>query len=78
MPTERSITDKVLLWGFFLLISFGSRYSMLALTAVFERVVCLATFELLFYELLALHGDTYVTLDVSYWNIERALVFFNE
>ena len=51
---------------------------MLALTAVVERVVCLAAFQLLFDELLALHGDTFVTLDVSQRNFVRALLFFND
>ena len=51
---------------------------MLALTAVVERVVCLAAFQLFFDELLALHGDTCVTLDVSQWNFARALFFFND
>ena len=77
MPTERAVADKVLLWGFLFAISISSRCPILTLTAVVERVVCLTAFQLLFVESLALHGGTYVTLDVSQLNFERALLFFN-
>ena len=78
MPTERAVADKVLLWGFLFSISISSRCPILTLTTVVERVFCLTAFQLLFDELLALHGGTYVTLDVNQWNFGRALLFFND